>query len=426
MTRWLWVAAVAVVGSAVAAGCTRENPSAGPDAAVAGDAGGGDDAGGGGDLGAGGVDLGGAGGMGGAGGVGGGVDDMGGADGMGDDMGGGVDRGVGGRDDAGVGGAGGVGGEGGMGGAVEPDDFGVGDGAPPDMGAPAARGPAAEGPYAVVVEEAMVELGPRGGLPESIPVTVYRPGVDGVFAAVVFNHGFALPPGEYASYGMRLASHGIITAMPLYDDNPLMARSHLGLAQDTVGVVDWLVEGPLAPRVDAGAIGVAGHSRGGKHAIHAATLDLRIEAVFGIDPVDSIPPFSDPAMSPSVAPELMGGVLVPTAYIGAGLGSMGFTPCAPAGDNYEAFYAATPPPTLLYYMARAGHQNFVDMCAAGSQDLTCTVCQTGGVADEVHAFAVTTLTAFMKLHLEGDMSMRPWVDGEQVEAAAQVELRQRR
>lgn len=286
-------------------------------------------------------------------------------------------------------------------------------------------GPAAEGPWAVVVDDDMIELGPRDGLPESVAVTVYRPGVDGVFPAVVFNHGFSLPPDEYAAYGMRLASHGVITVMPLYDDNPLMARSHLGLAQDTVGVIDWLVDGPYAPRVDAEAIGVAGHSRGGKHAIHAATLDLRVGAVLGIDPVDSAPPFGDPATSPSVTPELMGGVLVPTAYIGAGLGAMGFTPCAPAGENYMAYFEATPPPVLLYEIARAGHQNFVDMCAAGSQDLVCTVCQTGGIADSVHAFAVTTTAAFFALHLGGDESMRPWVDGEEVEAVEIVEVRSR-
>ncbi|MCB9543215.1 MAG: hypothetical protein R3F65_10455, partial [bacterium] len=310
--------------------------------------------------------------------------------------------------EGGIGGVGGVGGEGGMG------------------GAPAPMGPEVAGPFAVVVEEDEVELGPRGGLPESVAVTVYRPQQDGVFPAVVFNHGFSLPPSGYASFGRRLASHGIITVMPLYDDNPFAARSHLGLAQDTIGVIDWLLDGPYAARVDGDAIGTAGHSRGGKHAIHAAILDRRIGAVFGLDPVDSAPPFAaDPVQFPSVAPELMNGLLVPNAYIGAGLGAQGFAPCAPAGDNYQSFFEAATPPTTLYYIAQAGHQNFVDACAAGSQDLTCTLCPNGGIAGQVQGFALTTVTAFFRWHLAGDAAMRPWVDGAAVDAVEFVEVRRR-
>ena len=271
----------------------------------------------------------------------------------------------------------------------------------------------------------MVELGARGGLPESVGVTVYRPRSDGVFPAVVFNHGFSLPPSGYAEYGERMASHGLIVVMPLYDDNPFAARSHLGLAQDTIGVIDWLVEGPYSARVDGGAIGTAGHSRGGKHAIHAAILDARVGAVFGLDPVDSAPPFAlDPVAFPSVAPELMNGLLVPNAYIGAGLGGQGFMACAPVGENFDAFFNAATPPTTLYYIAGAGHQNFVDSCATGSQDLTCTICPNGGIARMVHDFALTTVTAFFRLHLAGDVGMAPWVSGAAVEGVDFVELRQ--
>ena len=99
--------------------------------------------------------------------------------------------------------------------------------------------------------------------------------------------------------------------------------------------------------------------------------------------------------------------------------------CAPAAENYHAYFVAAPPPTTEYLMPMAGHSDFVDTCADGGQDLICAVCP--GAVDKapLHDMAVALVTAFMRVHLAGDRDYQPWVDGPAIAAVPFVEVSRR-
>ena len=248
----------------------------------------------------------------------------------------------------------------------------------------------------------------------------------GPFPLVVLSHGFQLNGEGYNVLGDRLASHGFVVVSPSYGDNLFNALSHTALAQIVVATIDWAsaqnttAGSALFGHLDLDRIGVTGHSRGGKQSIYAAILDPRIKAVFGIDPVDSGPPVggNDPVAFPSIAPERMGELTVPFAAIGAGHGAettlFGLGPaCAPAADNYAAYFDAAGAPAFEYLVTDAGHLDFVDSCG-----FLCTTCGQGSDASVGRNFAAQTAVAFFKVFLAEDERYRPWVDGAPITALA--------
>lgn len=280
--------------------------------------------------------------------------------------------------------------------------------------------PSAAGPYAVSEQTERVNFGPR-----EMEVLFFSPSdtSDAPFPVVVFNHGFQMAGSAYAGYGRRVASHGFVVLVPTVGDSLMDSASHRALAELQVAVNDW-IEGatdapgsPIFGLADVTRLGVGGHSRGGKQSIHAATLDSRIAATFNVDPVDSAPPFGgDPADFPSVTPELMGGLAIPSGYVGAGRGAestMGPS-CAPAEDNYHAYFEASGSPSFEWVLAGAGHNDFVETC-----DFLCEfACPVGDDREAAQSFAQTAMVAFYKVFLAEDESYRPWVDGDEVRGAA--------
>lgn len=262
----------------------------------------------------------------------------------------------------------------------------------------------------------------------TMDVRLYLPSdlAAGPFPLVVLSHGFQLNGEGYNVLGDRLASHGFVVVSPSYGDSLLNALSHTALAQLVVATIDWAsaqnttAGSPLFGHLDLDKIGVTGHSRGGKQSIYAAILDPRIKAVFGIDPVDSGPPFggNDPAAYPSLTPERMGELTVPFAAVGAGHGGettfFGLSPaCAPTADNYQAYFDAAGSPAFEYLVTDAGHLDFVDSCG-----FLCNTCAQGTDASVGRNFAAQTAVAFFKVFLSGDDRYRPWVDGAEIAALA--------
>jgi predicted dienelactone hydrolase len=264
----------------------------------------------------------------------------------------------------------------------------------------------------------------RDGLPTMIATGLYVPSTTtaddgGPLPVVVFSHGFAIAPDAYHETLIHLASWGFAVAAPVYDQGFLNTRTHQGLADDVRGVITWLQQNAV-PDLDLqlglSRFGVSGHSRGGKQSILAAIQesaeDGRIVEVFGVDPVDALPPFGDfdPADYPSVAPELMGGLTVPFGALGAGYGGEGVVPCAPVEDNYASYGASATTPGVEVALPTAGHSDFLDDCANGLGGTACTACKPGDDPAASAALARGLLVAWHTLHLKDDTQFEPWID----------------
>lgn len=285
----------------------------------------------------------------------------------------------------------------------------------PDAGAPAADAgrtpagdPADPGAYAVhVADDVAIPVG--GG---TATATICSPSDDGGghpaagrFPLVILSPGFQLPRDQYASACRHLASWGFVVVLQDYagDGGILSPPNHQQLAEDVGDVIDWVLDASdgLAARVDAAHIATVGHSLGGKVSILAAILDDRVGATVGWDPVDATPPIDNG--SPSVTPERMDELTVPIAVLGETLDATGgFSPCAPAEDNYVQYFehACAAPVALEITIDGADHMDWVDDRAGCG--FTCSVCRTG-TADDAHTRAITrrATTAFLLAHLMG-------------------------
>lgn len=288
----------------------------------------------------------------------------------------------------------------------------------PDAGAGPVADPGQPGPFEV--QEAALEI--PVAAPRRLAAQVFRPAGAEARPLVLFMHGFQLTGAGYASTGRHLASHGFVVVLPTMGDSLFAPLTHRQLADDVSAMLDFLL---MQPGIDPERVGAAGHSRGGKQVIFAAALDDRIDAVFGVDPVDAGPPFGgNPQDYPSVTPELMGDVDIPSAFLGAGLGGMAAFPgapaCAPVADNHQAYFEAAPGPAWSYTLAQAGHLDFLDDCG-----LLCLTCTQGADPAGARAFTRQTLAAFFKWQLEGDLAYQPWVEGPPVTATPGVAFERR-
>lgn len=277
--------------------------------------------------------------------------------------------------------------------------------------------PDGDGPYTVSRSDESVEVSAG----EFDVIVIVPDGAEGeTFPLVVVNHGFQLSAGNFAASGERLATHGFLVLLPSMGDGLFNAFSHTDLATIQQDLLDWALNQARVPggrffgRIDAAKIGVGGHSRGGKASLMLAIGDDRVTASFNIEPVDSGPPFGgdDPALYPSVTPESMDQLSIPTGYIGAELSASGAIPCAPVADNYHAYFEVSPTPSYEWFVRDAGHNAFVEGC-----DFQCRLaCPTGDQDGFALAFARTAMVGFYQVYLKGDLRYQSWLDGEALDA----------
>ena len=268
----------------------------------------------------------------------------------------------------------------------------------PDAGS-MADSPTEVGPYSVMRSEDRVRRDRR-----EIPVDVHRP--EGLTDApgVIMLSGFLLTSERYRSLAARIAPHGfvVVQAVP---PSSLRDANHVAMKEDVIAVLDWAVEtGVLAS--DA-AVGVAGHSLGGKVAAMVAEEDSRVRALLAIDPVNGGNPFSGYSEQlPDIVPELVSRISVPSGLMGetvnASGGSFGMA-CAPRDQNFQTFFEAmaAAPWLVEWDFEGADHMDFLsDPEGCG---FACTQCSAGSAdPEQVVAATMTLSVAFFRQHLRGE------------------------
>ena len=235
--------------------------------------------------------------------------------------------------------------------------------------------------------------------------TVYLPGAPGPHAVVLLRPGLLQPAAAYTTYGRRLASHGIVT---LIRDDPGALTSTTVVVADLTHVVKTVLPaenaqagGKLAGRLDLTRVALAGHSRGGKATLVAAAQGLqgKLKGWVGIDPVDSI------VLGGVMARDVIGGIGVPTLFLGASVSST----CSPAADNYKLLHAAAPAPSVAFTFVGAGHTQFEDQAHC----VLCAACAPAGTAAQptVLSRSARYLMAFFARELLGDATVGSTLDG---------------
>ncbi len=269
--------------------------------------------------------------------------------------------------------------------------------------------PRTEGEHEVELIEVDIET--KGGT--NIPLTMYVPTSEGPHPVVIFLQGFLLGPDNYASYGEHIGSWGYVVIMP-----ELPGSTQSGDRDATSELIDW-VEGPgtlegavLGGRADPELLLLGGHSRGGKVSFLTATTDTRVDAVFGIDPVDTAGgPGTNPSPdNPSVAPELMPLVLAPMTIVGETVNATGgFMSCAPEAENFRQYFGAATAPAAAIEFVTANHMSFLDDPNCG---FTCSACPAG--TDEPSVTRRMTqgyMVAFAQWQLRGQDGYRDYLAG---------------
>lgn len=279
---------------------------------------------------------------------------------------------------------------------------GVGGGNP--MTAP---DPEMVGPYTTAVIDDTVTV-PATGASVDIHCVYPTAGPDaGPYPVVVLGHGFNIAPSQYYSYVEHLASFGYI-ALTVDFPTSFLSPNHVENAQELAYGIDWAAaDATVGPIVDAMNAGTTGHSLGGKLAVQVAADDTRVQATFGLDPVDG-----SMSCSPQNCPDVtdMLPLPIPTGFVGETLDSTGFQSCAPAADNFETFYAPASSPSLSVEVLGANHVSFVDNLATCG--LSCSFCNAAtAMQDDVRLLSRAMMVAFFERHLRGDTRYDAYLTG---------------
>jgi len=284
-----------------------------------------------------------------------------------------------------------------------------------------AASPADRGPFAVVQGSHELSLTVEGDT-RAVPVTFFLPDVPDPAPLVIFTHGFSQEPAGYLGTGEYIASWGMVVVMPKIPGSAFSPVPHRVMAEYLRGVMDWAagegnaVEAPLAGKVDAQSVGLSGHSMDGKLSFLLAASDERVDAVFGVDPVDAGPPIDDydPADWPSVTPELMPEIQIPIVALGQTVdGELSDQlSCAPYGNRFSDYYDAAVGPAVMIEMVGADHVSFLDTC-----DEFCSLFCRPGTDDPAVTLALTRkyLAAFFRHELMAESCARDWLAGDQMD-----------
>jgi len=240
---------------------------------------------------------------------------------------------------------------------------------------------------------------------------------DGPRPIIIFGPGFSAPMGIYFSYGRHLASYGYVV---VHRDNTVL--SHVGLANTTSAIIDWLANQAELPdslffgKLDFNRIGASGHSMGGKISLLTAYYDDRIKASATIDPVDVSPlPTSD---YPSVTPELMPDIHIPTLFVGSEFGGA----CAPVDNNYHQYWLYANSPSIEIMIKKSGHITFTDLPDA-IIDAGKIICPTGdGDYDQIKYLTRRYVTAFYEIIFNGNNEYEYYLTGEGINQDVTADL----
>ncbi|MEZ4452547.1 MAG: dienelactone hydrolase family protein [Nannocystaceae bacterium] len=271
--------------------------------------------------------------------------------------------------------------------------------------------PDQDGPWTIAEIKGIAKAGDV-----DVPVDCFYPtgGPEpGPYPVVIVAHGFQLPASQYTSYVKRLATHGYVAVNADYEAG-LFNPDHVAYAGQLLAAIDWVAaQGGLAGIADTDAVGLTGHSLGGKISVLGATLDPRVRASITLDPVDSSV-MCNQQKCPDVSALLP--IDVPLGFVGETLDSMGgFMPCAPAADNFLTFYQGAGAPALAVTVLGANHMSFVDDVDACG--INCTLCQPATLDNPtVNALARAYVVAFYGRWLKGIAGYDAYLTGAEAEA----------
>jgi dienelactone hydrolase len=239
---------------------------------------------------------------------------------------------------------------------------------------------AGPGPGQVVAETVGV-----GDWNDGFAVSIYRPAAAvGPSPAVVFLPARAAPEWQYDSYARALASRGFVVALRTWYG---FFRTDPELATDARAIARYLVAHGLA-RPDA--IGIAGHSMGGKASIMAALADGSFRAVVAIDPDEN--GYTHVARGP------IAGLHAPLLVIGAEDAWKAFRLCATKDGNYRSFFKHAPPGTVELTLVGADHVQVMDNPNTPGMG----ICRVGKVdSQKVRLLSRAATVAFFEQHLRG-------------------------
>jgi pimeloyl-ACP methyl ester carboxylesterase len=172
----------------------------------------------------------------------------------------------------------------------------------------------------------------------------------------VFLPGFACPPTAYRSFLEPVVARVGRVVVPALGSLVGQVTGRSAPEREAGGVVA-LVDRLAA---EGSSVWLAGHSRGGLVAWHAAPL-VELEGLVLVDPVSGTgPPWHPPEPPPAIDP------ICPVTIIGFGLGGR----CAPAGRNHESFADALPSATHVV-VPGCGHADVLGGVVGRLGRLTC-------------------------------------------------------
>jgi predicted dienelactone hydrolase len=215
----------------------------------------------------------------------------------------------------------------------------------------APRDLAAPGPYAV--RRATAALSRRSAVerePRRIDPTVWHPAARGCrFPPILFSHGHNGSPTSCSALCSHLAGHGFVVLAPTHPDRRTR-RTAQGpeRVEDLLFILEHLpavLRPRLAGRVEGRAIGVAGHSFGGRTAAELASQDDRVKALM------TMAGGADRASTALIR--------APTLMVAGGADTV--DPARLSEASFRALPRTTP--RALLVIDGAGHGAFIDGCA---------------------------------------------------------------
>ncbi len=252
------------------------------------------------------------------------------------------------------------------------------------------------GPYEIATLEVEVPRTRGGegsfGARVFVPLPPGDPATASTDPVVAFGHGYLADVGWYESTLAHLASWGIVVIAPTSAGGPF--PDHAAFADDLLSALDWVVaeaDGgtawPGGP-VDAGALGLSGHSMGGGAAVLAAARAPDVRAVATLAAAET---------SPS-AIAAIGKVTAPALFISAGDDAI--TPVD--GHQRPMFEAKTQGPAQLRTILGASHCGFLDQ----ETILLDLVCDEAAIdPEEQRRVTREVLTAWLRHELAGDAGL---------------------
>lgn len=242
----------------------------------------------------------------------------------------------------------------------------------------------------------------------SVPVTILLPSVTAPVPAVVFNPGTQIASSAYDSTLEHLASWCYVVVANGKTYNVFSGSPDTQWTADVTTIASALRAGQItsiAAAVDSQKIALIGHSAGAKNSFRALVADPTLaQTIVALDVSGSNPPTVGPLMKPTL---LLGELFNKTGTIQA---------CAPAGQNFEHYYAALPAGGPVQYInfLKANHMSWLD-----SQNCsTCSLCTEPPSVDHVGTRRLSRryITAWLERTLRGDVSVEPHLSGADIQA----------